>query len=802
MLAAIPAKSQAKMTQRFAIQQALLFALLTGVVTAIAVISVWFALNNQAQKHIDAVTEYASWNIEMLIREDLDHRLSALDRFARRWTEVGGTPRSRWEADAAAYIADIPGFQAIAWADATLHIRWIVPLAGNEAAQDMNIGVVEAAHPALDAARETGTATLTQPFDIALGGFGVTAYTPVLRGDQFDGVIVGVFRLESWLTEVFKNSPYAQHRIRILLDGDEFYTNDSAVDSTSNEWTKQSEFSVHGLAFTTVVTPTREFLSATQARWSSLLLITGVLVSGLIAAAVYLAMMARYRTGQLQETTGRLASLFQNLPGMAYRWVNEPGNPIDYVSGGCEQLSGYSRSDFEEQRVLWGPDLIHPDDRDRVGKVVQQAIDADTSFEIEYRLITRADEERWMWDRGRVVNRPGTDAVCIEGFVTDITVRKAAESKLVSAQSYAEAIVDAAIEAVITMGADDQIISFNREAQETFGYTMEEVIGRSFLMMLPEIYHREHEEYIRHFDRTNKLKYQFSRREMQLRCKDGSEFPAHVSVAEMQHQEERQFVVMISDISFEKAAEQEARLLREELAHVDRLSTLGEMASGIAHEINQPLTAISLFSQAGKRLFDAGSPEKLPAIFDKLSEHAQRAGAVIERVQSMARQNEPTKEVVGCESLLKEVAKLAESEARIRDIDVELELSNGLVPVEVDVVQIQQVVLNLLRNGMEAMRTGQSNLGNTIRLQARTRDDGDIEVAVIDRGCGVTEDAAKKLFTPFATTKESGMGMGLSISRAIIVAHGGQLEFHNNESGGATFSFTLPAAEKGDQDGY
>ncbi|MCH8059539.1 MAG: histidine kinase, partial [Proteobacteria bacterium] len=218
----------------------------------------------------------------------------------------------------------------------------------------------------------------------------------------------------------------------------------------------------------------------------------------------------------------------------------------------------------------------------------------------------------------------------------------------------------------------------------------------------------------------------------------------------------------------------------------------------IAHEINQPLTAISLFAQAGKRLFGAEKHDRLPEIFDKLSQHAQRAGAVIERMQSMARRQESAKEIVDCNALVEEVAKLAEAEARIRDMTIEVDTESELPPIEVDTVQIQQVALNLLRNGMEAMRSVDCRDGNAVKLQTKLLGDGDIEVAVIDKGCGVSEEVAKILFTPFSTTKESGMGMGLSISRAIITAHGGHLDFHNNDSGGATFFFTLPAASQKD----
>jgi two-component system sensor kinase FixL len=205
-----------------------------------------------------------------------------------------------------------------------------------------------------------------------------------------------------------------------------------------------------------------------------------------------------------------------------------------------------------------------------------------------------------------------------------------------------------------------------------------------------------------------------------------------------------------------------------------------------------------LFAEAGKRLFRAGNRDRLPEIFNKLSQHAQRAGAVIERMQTMARKQESAKEIVDCNALIEEAAELAEAEARIRDMTIEVVTEIDLPPAVVDTVQIQQVVLNLLRNGMEAMRSVDCRDSNSIRIQTKVCGDGDIEVSVIDTGGGVSEEVAGTLFTPFSTTKESGMGMGLSISRAIIIAHGGHLDFCNNDSGGATFFFTLPAANQED----
>jgi two-component system, LuxR family, sensor kinase FixL len=775
---------------------AIWLAILAGTAMAIGVIAVWWTISDRARDHIYSTVDDETRIYQSLIRQDLEHRLSALDRLAQRWTTVGGSPRSVWEADAARYVQDMPGFQAIEWADATSQVQWIVPLAGNEAAQGMDISQSEQARVAIAAARESGRATLTKPLKLVQGDMGITAYSPVTREKQFDGVMVGVVHLDTWLNTVIARVQSANYNARILVEGQEVYRH-YADNSVDDAWTERSDFEIYGLTWTSLITPTREFVSAVHAGSSTLILIVGLLLSTLVAIVVYLALEARFRSRQLNDTVSRLATLFQNLPGMAYRRENQKNWPMKFVSDGCLELSGYSREDFEQRRVDWG-ELIHPDDSDRVWREVQTAVDAGEAFEFEYRVQTRSDEERWMWERGRAVNSQLDQDIRLEGFVSDITDRKRAGMALVEERNFSEAVVDTAADAVITIGANGIIETFNRAAQQMFGYTLEEAQGKNVSVLMPGPYDTEHDQYIARYIETNEARLIGSGREISARRKDGSVFPIHLSVSEVRNSPERQFVGLIRDISRQLAAETEARQQREQLAHMDRLGMLGDMASGIAHEINQPLTAISLFAQAGIRLLSAGKQDRLPEIFEKLSKHAQRAGAVIERMQTMARRQEGVREIVDCNVLVAEVAALAEAEASIRDMSIEVLTETALPAIEVDAVQIQQVALNLLRNGMEAMRSIDGRNGNAVRLQTKLLEDGDVQVAVIDRGCGVSDSVAKILFTPFSTTKESGMGMGLSISRAIITAHGGHLDFFNNEFGGATFFFTLPAATQKD----
>ena len=247
----------------------------------------------------------------------------------------------------------------------------------------------------------------------------------------------------------------------------------------------------------------------------------------------------------------------------------------------------------------------------------------------------------------------------------------------------------------------------------------------------------------------------------------------------------------------EASYEEEVRRRNVQLAHADRLNTLGEMATGIAHEINQPLTAISLFAQTGKRMLEAGEHAKLREIFDKLSQHSHRAGDIVERMQDMARTKERPRQIVDLNTLVTDVVDLAEVDARMKDIVIDFESCIDAPLVKVDVVQIQQVTLNLLRNGMDAMRSLGCRNGKIIKLTTRKREDGYLEVAVADSGCGISADVADRLFESFSTTKSTGLGMGLPISRAIVTAHGGTLSYRNNAADGVTFTFTLPAAPKG-----
>ena len=250
-------------------------------------------------------------------------------------------------------------------------------------------------------------------------------------------------------------------------------------------------------------------------------------------------------------------------------------------------------------------------------------------------------------------------------------------------------------------------------------------------------------------------------------------------------------------LSAEERVQRGEEEFREKMTHFARVSTMGELASSIAHEVNQPLTAIATYAQGCRRMVEGGradAPEVLDALV-QISEEALRAGAIIHRLRGLAKRHH--RELVECDfgKLLKEIAPLASIDARMNDIDLQFSVPSEPVVILADAVQIQQVLLNLIRNGIDAMVETPPDR-RTLEVRVDPGDEDEVTVSVADRGCGLPEVSEESLFEPFFTTKEAGLGLGLNISRSILAAHGGRLGFSKNPEGGTTFLFTLPSVRK------
>lgn len=362
-------------------------------------------------------------------------------------------------------------------------------------------------------------------------------------------------------------------------------------------------------------------------------------------------------------------------------------------------------------------------------------------------------------------------------------------------QDNALKILDAAVDAIIIIDVGGLIHSVNEATTRLFGYESEALLGKPVGMLMPEPHRSSHQNFIRHYMDTGEAKIIGIGRELTAQKADGALFPISLAINEIQGADAHFFAGVVRDLTDQKEATARIAEQRERLAQVGRLSTMGEMTASIAHEINQPLTAIAMYAQACQRLLD--QPElkrdKLSAALTKLNQQALRAGAVIERIQRFVRHEDSQRELTDLGTLLQELSALTAPDAKLHSIELVFERPET-VQCHCDPVQIQQVVINLIRNAIDAMYDEGLGNGSLVRISLAKEIDEAV-IRVKDTGPGIQPEHMESVFEAFHSTKSQGMGMGLSICRSIAEAHRGSLEFTNNPGPGCTFELRLPLEE-------
>ena len=382
------------------------------------------------------------------------------------------------------------------------------------------------------------------------------------------------------------------------------------------------------------------------------------------------------------------------------------------------------------------------------------------------------------------------------GFVVvlrDISQSSAAELAQRDSERRLRSILDTVPDGIIVIDERGTVQSYSPAAERLFGYASHEVVGHNVAMLMPQPYKEAHDSYLAHYRHTGERHIIGVGRVVVGLRKNGETFPMELQVGEFRVAGNRFFTGFVRDLSEQQAAQRRIHDLQAELLHASRLSVMGQMASTMAHELNQPLTAVVNYLEAARHLLAGGpqSAERVGGLMGRAVAQAERAGEVIRKLRQFVSKGETDRRAENLNKLVEEALALALVGARPSRVRVTLDLDQSLPPVLVDAVQIQQVVLNLVRNAVEAMEAVERC---ELRLTTRAISEEMAEVAVADGGPGIPPEIADRLFQPFVTTKATGMGLGLSICREIVEAHKGQIAVAALASGGTEFRLTLPLA--------
>jgi two-component system, LuxR family, sensor kinase FixL len=379
--------------------------------------------------------------------------------------------------------------------------------------------------------------------------------------------------------------------------------------------------------------------------------------------------------------------------------------------------------------------------------------------------------------------------VGVSKIARDLSQLQRAEQELQQREALLQSILDTVPDALVVIDERGIVQSFSVAAERLFGFSSDEVIGRNVSILMPSPYREAHDSYIERYFATGERRIIGIGRIVVGQRKDGSTFPMELAVGEVILGERRLFTGFVRDLTQRRERERRLNELQSELVHLSRLSELGQMASALAHEVNQPLTAISNYLSGVRRLLAAGKQVAAEQAMARIAEQAERARQIIQRLRALVRRDTTEQRIESLPKVIEEASALALVGIG-QGLRLDIRIADNATEAVIDRVQIQQVLLNLMRNAAEAMA------GSVRReLSVTTARMGDmVEISVADTGPGLPETVRARLFQPFVTTKPSGLGVGLSVCRTIVEAHGGQIRVEDAPGGGTVFRFIVPRA--------
>ncbi|HSY66560.1 MAG TPA: PAS domain S-box protein, partial [Terriglobales bacterium] len=433
---------------------------------------------------------------------------------------------------------------------------------------------------------------------------------------------------------------------------------------------------------------------------------------------------------------------------------------------------------------------IHPDDRDSVQQTINRATNERANLDFEHRLLMPDGSVKYVHVLARAME-PSSGKLEYVGAVTDVSQRKQAEQKF-------RGLLESAPDAMIVMNRQGRIVLVNAQVEKLFGYQRDDLLGQEVEILVPERFRGRHPQHRREFFAQPRVRPMGEGLGLYGRRKDATEFPVEISLSPLETEDGTLVSGAVRDVTERTRSEEALRQAKADLAHVNRVTTMGELTASLAHEIKQPIAAAITDANTCVRWLGRDQPDLAEAreAASRIIKDATRAADIISRVRLLFKKGTPQQELVDVNEVIGEMTVLLRSEATAYSISVRTELAEDIPQVMGDRVQLQQVLMNLMMNSIDAMKEVDGTRELTINSQRGEKEQ--VVVSVSDTGVGLPPEQADQIFNAFFTTKPNGTGMGLRISRSIVESHGGRLWAADNSPRGVRFCFTLPTKAEAD----
>ena len=737
---------------------------------------VWGLQKRETDLQNDALGRDVQW-AEQTMRLHMQGTQDTLSQMAREMAE-GKLDRGAFQVRATQYLANTPELANLVWVDSGQIIRWTAPfettewIAGERLAGAQPLSFAQAL--------TSGRPTYGEAYVNHRGAALLEVYVPVQYGRTYLGALVGVYTIEGMVRHLVPNWFDEKYSLSIVDAAGQVLASNTTVRPADDALSYAIDFdppgnglALHAKAFRT---------DPGVARVVPLFLVVGLtLVVVLSLWALRSHFQRRVRVEKERDRLFNLSLDMLCIAGMdgSFRRVNPAFG----------RVLGYSAEEITGRPLL---DYVHPEDLAATVDVLRQlAAGQPASFEGRW----RAADGRYRWLLWAI--NPVPEEKLLYAVAHDITDRREDEEKLKSAFAFRRAMGESLVTGIRAIDLEGRIIFVNPAFCRMIGWSEQEQLGMRppFPYWPPE----EAEQRRRDLDLTLAGQAPPGGIEMRVMHRDGHRFDVRMYLSPLIDSSGRQvgWMASMNDITERKRMEEETLRHQERLEQTSRLITMGEMASSLAHELNQPLSAIANYCMGSVNRLKSGDyrREDILTAMEKASAQAERAGKIIRRTREFVKKSEPVRAPAALAEIVEEAIGFAEIEARKAAVAIQVSIPPDLPPVFADRIMVEQVVLNLVKNGIESMQQTPPD-ARALNLAARLDGEGMVEVTVADRGCGMTDGQVERLYTPFFTTKAEGMGMGLNICRSIVEFHDGRLWVQPNPGGGSVFRFTLPVGTK------